>query len=60
MSKPRTMERKTRQRRKAKLAALRAKYQHAKTQDAKERLLEKAAIVSPNLVKSQFAQAWAK
>ena len=60
MSQPRIMERKTRQRRKAKLAALRVKFLSAKTQDAKERILEKAESVSPNLEKSQYATAWAK
>ncbi len=59
MSKPRTMERKVRQRRKAKLAKLRMLFMKAKTQDAKERILEKAQSVSPNNIKSQFAALWA-
>lgn len=60
MSKPRTMERKLRQRRKTKLAALRAKFAQAKTQDAKERILEKAESVSPNMSKSKYSSLWAK
>ncbi len=60
MSKPRTTERKLRQRRKAKLASLKEKFAQAKTQDAKERILSKAESVSPHLVKSQYATAWAK
>ena len=47
MSKPRTMERKVRQRRKATLAKLREKYAKAKTADAKEKILAKARLVSP-------------
>jgi hypothetical protein len=58
MSKPRAMERKVRQRRKAKLAVLREKFMQAKTQDAKNRILEKAEAVSPNIVKSQFSTFW--
>jgi hypothetical protein len=60
MSKPRTMERKVRQRRKAKLAKLHEKFLQAKTQDAKERILAKAESVSPNIAKSQYATLWAK
>lgn len=60
MSKPRTMERKLRQRRKTKLAKLREKFAQAKTQDAKERVLEKAEGVSPHLSKAQYATAWTK
>ncbi|MDA1169230.1 MAG: hypothetical protein O3A36_02755 [bacterium] len=59
MSKPRTMERKVRQRRKTKLAKLRTLFLKAKTQDAKERILEKAESVSPSNIKSKFASLWA-
>lgn len=57
MSKPRRTEQKLRQRRKEKLAMLRAKYQHAKTQDTKNKIIAKAILVSPTLTRSQL-QAW--
>jgi len=53
------MERKLRQRRKSKLSKLRIQFGKAKSQDAKERILAKAEIVSPNIVQSQFSTLWA-
>lgn len=58
MSKPRTTERKIRQRRKAKLAQLKAKFAAAKTESAKHGIIEKAIKVSPSLVKAEIEKAW--
>lgn len=58
MSKPRTTERKIRQRRKAKLAQLKAKFAAAKTENAKHSIIEKAIKVSPSLVKAEIEKAW--
>lgn len=60
MSKPRRTERKLRQRRKAKLGVLRAKYQNAKTQDTKNKVLAKAILVSPTTTKAAYQLAWGK
>ncbi len=60
MSKPRRTERKLRQRRKAKLAVLKAKYQNAKTQDTKDKVLAKAVLVSPTITKEAYKVTWGK
>lgn len=60
MSKPRTTERKLRQRRKVKLATLRVKYQQAKSKDAKDTILAKAVLVSPTTTKASYQAAWDK
>jgi hypothetical protein len=60
MSKPRRTERKVRQRRKAKLAILKAKYKNAKTQDAKNKVLAKAVLVSPATSRAAYVAAWEK
>lgn len=52
------MERKVRQRRKAKLAQLKAKFAAAKTESAKHGIIEKAIKVSPSLVKAEIEKAW--
>ncbi len=60
MSKPRRTERKLRQRRKEKLATLRAKYHTANTQDTKNKILAKAVLVSPVTTKASYEAAWRK
>ncbi len=60
MSKPRRTERKIRQRRKGKLAMLKAKYMGSKTQDTKEKILAKAILVSPTTTKAAYKAAWEK
>jgi succinate dehydrogenase/fumarate reductase flavoprotein subunit len=58
MSTPRRTERKIRQRRKATLGKLRAKYAAAKTENAKHTLIEKAIKVSPFLDKAEIQKSW--
>jgi len=60
MSKPRRTEQKIRQRRKGKLAILKAKYVGAKTQDTKDKVLAKAILVSPTITKEAYKLAWEK
>lgn len=60
MSKPRSTERKLRQRRKEKLAILRIKYQGAKTEDTKNKILAKAILVSPTTTLEAYKVAWGK
>ncbi len=58
MSQPRTTEQKLRQRRKRKLALLRQRYRDAKSQDAKEKILAKAVLVSPYHTKAEYQSLW--
>lgn len=58
MSKPRVTERKLRQRRKVKLASLRALFRKAKNLDERTRIVEKAIKVSPSLNKKVIQESW--
>jgi hypothetical protein len=57
MSKPRHNELHRRQRRKRKLAHLRAQYQAAKSKETQDKILQKLRRVAPTVTPEQFIKA---